>query len=93
LLVTHPFHPLRGQRLAILFERRLPEGRLYVCEGGPLGTIGVPEDATDRAPAPAPTPLSGEVLVGLVELVAAIAATGQLSARTSKHVHETDTGS
>jgi hypothetical protein len=73
LVVTHPFHPLRGQRLAILFERRLAEGRLYVCEGGPAGTIGVSEDATDRVPAPASMPLSGEVLAVLVELVAVIA--------------------
>jgi len=62
---------LRGQRLAVLFERRLPAGRLYVCEG-PLGSIGIVEEATDRAPAPASTPLSGEVLVELVALVAAI---------------------
>jgi hypothetical protein len=55
----------------------MPEGRLYVCEGAPLGTIGVPEDATDRAPAPASMPLSGEVLAGLVELVAAIAGSGR----------------
>jgi uncharacterized protein DUF5372 len=72
LVVTHPFHPLSGQRLAILFERRYPDGRLYVCEGGPHGTIGVPEDATDRAPAPASTPLTAEVLGELVALVAAI---------------------
>ncbi len=71
-MVTHPFHPLRGQRVAVLFERRYADGRLYVCEGGPSGSIGVPEDATDRVPAPACTPLTGEVLAGLVELVAAI---------------------
>ena len=89
LVVTHPFHPLRGQRLAVLIERRLPEGRLYVCEGGPLGTIGVPEDATDRAPAPAATPLTGEVLAGLVEVVAAIARSG----RIMEPVRKTGTGS
>ena len=72
MVVTHPFHPLRGQRLAVLFARRYADGRLYVCEGGPFGTIGVPEDATDRVPAPASTPLTGEVLAGLAELVAAI---------------------
>jgi hypothetical protein len=88
LVVTHPFHPLRGQRLAVLIERRLPEGRLYVCEGGPLGTIGVPEDATDRVPAPAATPLTGEVLAGLVEVVAAITRSG----RMMEPVRETDTG-
>jgi Family of unknown function (DUF5372) len=93
LVVTHPFHPLRGQRLAILFERRLPEGRLFVCEGGPLGTIGVLEEATDRAPAPASTPLSGEVLAGLVELVAAIGGKGERPGRTCEPVRETHTGS
>jgi hypothetical protein len=85
-VVTHPFHPLRGQRLAILFERRIAQGRLYVCEGGPWGTVGVPEDATDRAPAAASTPLTGEVLAGLVEVVAAI------SGRSREPVRETDTG-
>ena len=56
----------------MLFERSYADGCLYVCEGGPLGTIGIPEHATDRAPAPASTPLTAEVLAGLVELVAAI---------------------
>jgi hypothetical protein len=88
LVVTHPFHPLRGQRLAVLFERRLPQGRLYVCESGPLGTIGVPDDATDRAPAPALMPLTGDVLAGLVELVAAI----EVSGRIMEPVRETGTG-
>jgi hypothetical protein len=90
--VTHPFHPLRGQRLAILFERRYPEARLYVCVGGLLGSIGVPEDATDRAPAAATTPLTSEVLAGLVEVVSAISS--RLSAgRIGEPVRETDTGS
>jgi hypothetical protein len=53
-------------------RRRCADGRLYVCEGGPAGTIGIPEDATDLAPAPASTPLTTEVLTGLVELVATI---------------------
>ena len=88
--MTHPFHPLRGQRLAVLFERRYADGRLYVCEGGPFGTIGVPEDATDRVPPAASMVLTGEVLAGLVEVVAAIAAG---SGRTSQPVHETSTGS
>ena len=59
-----------------------------MCEGGPLGTIGVPEDATDRVPAPAATPLTGEVLAGLVEVVAAITRSG----RMMEPVRETGTG-
>jgi Family of unknown function (DUF5372) len=88
--VTHPFHPLRGSRLAILFERRYPDGRLYVCEGGPLGTIGVPEDATDRAPVPAAYALTGEVLAELVAVVAAIE--GRCAGRCREPVLETCTG-
>jgi hypothetical protein len=57
LVVTHP---LRRQRLAVLFERDYPDGRRFVCEGGPRGSIGVWEDSTDRAPAPG----MGEVLAG-----------------------------
>ncbi len=88
--MTHPFHPLRGQRLVVLFERRCADGRLYVCEGGPFGTIGVPEDATDRVPAAASTVLTGEVMAGLVEVVAMIAGG---SGRTLEPVHEAGTGS
>ena len=29
------------QRLAVLFERDYPDGRLFVCEGGPRGSIGI----------------------------------------------------
>ncbi|HJW12979.1 MAG TPA: DUF5372 family protein [Albitalea sp.] len=89
--MTHPFHPLRGQRLALLFERRCADGRLYVCEGGPLGSIGVPEDATDRAPAAAATPLTGEVLAQLVEVVTMLAGAGV--GRNGPLVRETNTGS
>ncbi len=92
-MVTHPFHPLRGQRLAILFVRRYAEGRLYVCEAGGLGTIGVPEGATDRAPAPASSPLSGEVLAELVEVVAAITRSPRIGGRVMEPVRETPTGS
>ena len=77
----------------MLFERRYADGRLYVCEGGPLGTIGIPEDATDRAPAPASTPLTAEVLAELVELVAAISGRSVTSGRCPEPVLETCTSS
>ena len=54
-----------------MYERRLRGARLYVCEG-PLGSIGLLEDATDRGIEPAERPLSVEVLVELVGLVAAL---------------------
>jgi len=72
LVVTHPFHPLVGVRLAVLFERRWAGSRLYVCEGGPLGSVTLPEDATDRGPEPAAEPLTVEVLAELVVVAGAI---------------------
>ncbi len=72
LVVTHPFHPLKGQRLNILFERKRPEGRLYVCEGGPLGTLGLPAGWTSLSEPAAERPLTIEVLVELAALVTAL---------------------
>jgi hypothetical protein len=69
LVVTHPFHPLRGERLVVLFVRRVGASHIYVCEGGPLGSVALPEDATDRGAEPAERPLSIEVLAALVALV------------------------
>ena len=43
-----------------------------MCDGGSLGGVVLPEDATDRGPEPAERPLSFEVLVELAALVAAL---------------------
>jgi len=64
--VTHPFHPLLGRQLPILFARRQALGRLYICEGGALGTVTLPEEFTDRGLPPASRPLTVEVLAELV---------------------------
>ncbi len=71
-MVTHPFHPLKGVQLSILFERKRPEGRLYICEGGPLGTIGLPVAWTSLSEPPAERPVTIEVLVELAALVKAL---------------------
>jgi hypothetical protein len=76
LVVTHPFHPLRGERLEVLFVRRIGASRIYSCEGGPLGSVSLPEDATDRGPGPGERSLSVEVLAALVVLVADLAGEG-----------------
>jgi hypothetical protein len=70
--VTHRFHPLAGQRLPILFVRRRAGSRLYVCEGGLLGTVALPEDFTDRGQVPAARPLTAEVLAELAATIAAL---------------------
>ena len=71
-MVTHPFHTHRGQRLRVLFERRLASRRLLVCDDDASGTVTVPEAATDRAGAPAAGPLTFELLVEVCAAVAAI---------------------
>jgi hypothetical protein len=60
--------------LRVLFERRLAGGVALSCEGGPLGTLMVPVDWTDRAPAGALTPLTYEVVMDLAEVVSAVQA-------------------
>jgi len=70
VVVRHPFHPLFGERLDVLFVQRCGARRVYVCDGGPLGNVPVPEETTDLAPEPAERPLSIEVLAALVALVA-----------------------
>jgi uncharacterized protein DUF5372 len=72
--VTHPFHPLSGQRLRVLFERKLPGGAAVSCEGGPLGSVMLPLAWTDRGPGAADGPLTYEVLIELAAAVFAASA-------------------
>jgi hypothetical protein len=72
--ITHPFHPLSGRRLRVLFERKLAGGMALSCEGGPLGTVMVPVGWTDRGPAGAVTPLTYEVVMDVAEVVSALQA-------------------
>lgn len=74
-MVTHPFHPLAGQRLPILFERVYRDesrGRVYICEGGPLGTVALPEHCTDRGTPPALGPLTADLLLDLAAVVSGL---------------------
>ena len=72
--VTHPFHPLAGQRLRVLFERRYQAGGLALCcEGGSLGTVMLPVDWTDRGTPAASDVVGFEELIELAALVRALA--------------------
>jgi hypothetical protein len=70
--VTHPFHPLSGHRLRVLFERKLVGGLAVSCEGGPLGSLMVPLAWTDRGVPAADAPLAYEVLIELAGVISAI---------------------
>jgi hypothetical protein len=76
LVVTHPFHPLFGERLEVLYVRRLATGRVYVCDGGGGRNVALDEEATDRGPEAAGRPLTFEVLVELAAVVAALGGEG-----------------
>ena len=72
MVVTHPFHPLFGRRLEVLYVRREAAGRMYVCDAGGGRNVKLDEAATDRGPVPAGRPLTFEVLVELAAVVAAL---------------------
>lgn len=74
IVVTHPFHPLFGQRLPVVFAKKRASRLVFVCEGGPDGraTVTLAEAWTDRGPAAATYRLSLEGLILLDTLVTAI---------------------
>jgi hypothetical protein len=72
LVVTHPFHPLLGQRLEVLYVRREAAGRMYVCDVGDGRNVKLDEPGTDRGPVAAERPLTFEVLVGVAAVLAAL---------------------
>jgi hypothetical protein len=72
VLVTHPFHPLTGQRLEVLGRTRRGGAEFFRCAGGALGAVTVPVWWTDRAERPAGPRLTYEVLVELAAVVGAM---------------------
>jgi Family of unknown function (DUF5372) len=65
VVVTHPFHPLSGERLEILFAKRRAGATVFVCAGGAYGSITLPEAWTDRGELPGTGRLSAEGLAAL----------------------------
>lgn len=69
MLIVHPFHVLFGRRGPVLFVKRRAGRVVFVCEGGPLGRVTVPQSWTDRGPAPAGHRFSVGALVELDTLL------------------------
>jgi hypothetical protein len=65
VIVTHPFHPLNGQRLEILYAKRRGAATVFVCAGGFSGQMTLPASWTDRGEPPGPGRLSAEGLAAL----------------------------
>jgi hypothetical protein len=72
VVVTHPFHPLRGQRLAVLFVKRRAGDTVLVCSGGVSGQITLPWSWTDRGEPARAHRLSAEALALLLTTTRAI---------------------
>jgi Family of unknown function (DUF5372) len=69
VVVTHPFHPLSGQRLEVLFAKRRDDGVVFVCAGGIYGSVTLPQAWTDRGEPPLAHRLSAEGLAAAGTLV------------------------
>ena len=72
--ITHPFHPLRGQRYPVVKSKKLARRDLFSLAVAGRGTLCVPREWTDRADPEAysshgPLLLSYERLVELSEFV------------------------
>ena len=75
--VTHPFHPLRGQRFVILKVRRVSGVETLSLRHPDLGSFAMPREWTDWAPPGAqasasavPLLIDALALVALSELIA-----------------------
>ena len=77
-LITHPFHPLKGQRFAILKIRKMGDLEVLSLYDDKRGSLPIPRDWTDQALlsphegliAPAPI-LDARCLLKLQDLVRA----------------------
>jgi hypothetical protein len=48
--ICHPFHPLRGQRFAVLKKRRVAGVDTLILRDAAIGSFAVPVKWTNRAP-------------------------------------------
>jgi len=72
VVVTHPFCPLSGQRLEVLYSKRWGADTVFACSGGVSGQVTLPLAWTDRGEPPLARRLSAEGLAGLDTLARSI---------------------
>jgi hypothetical protein len=53
--ITHPFHPLRGQRFAVLMIRKISGAERLSLRHAEMGSFAVRRDWTDWAPLGSPS--------------------------------------
>ena len=71
-MVTHPFHPLTGQRVEILYSMKRGCGWMFVVDTGSGARMTLPIEWTDRGPAPEDARVSQDVLIELRALIDAL---------------------
>ncbi len=72
-MVTHPFHPLAGRRLRVLFSAQTRRGLLFVCDVGGASRVTLRQEWTDQGPSPADERLSVDGLIEARVLIDALA--------------------
>ncbi len=72
-MVTHPFHPLVGKRLPVLFAAQTRRGLLFVCEVEGVRRVSLPQEWTDIGPEAVSGRLSAEGLTAARALIDAVA--------------------
>jgi len=72
VVVTHPFCPLKGQRLEVLYSKRRGADTVLVCSGGVSGQVTLPLAWTDQGEPPLARRLSADGLAGLDTLIRSI---------------------
>ncbi|MDG4829969.1 DUF5372 family protein [Solwaraspora sp. WMMD1047] len=74
MVVTHPFHPLRGEELPVLFSARMKGVLVFVCESdGGKRRVSLPQSWTDRGPEAMPDRFAVDGLTAARALVDALA--------------------
>jgi hypothetical protein len=69
LVVTHPFHPLAGRQLPVLYALPTGRGLVLVCEVDGVRRVSLRQEWTDRGPPPGRARLSVEGLTALRALL------------------------
>ena len=88
-MITHPFHPRRGERFRVLKARRYRSQATLILEGGECGAFSILEDWTDKAvptSAGAARLLAGSALLELVQLVRRLQVSGRPATAKRKGV-------
>ena len=83
-VVTHPFHPRRGQRFRVLKARRYRGQATLILEGGECGAFSILEDWTDRA---VPEAAGATCLFSVLALLELIQLVPQLKASREPVLH------